>query len=260
MTRHANHNRKRKAVDQSSLATLYGRSAVPLYLQVAAALRRRIEDGYWQPSEKISTLQELEDEFQVARVTVRQAVEMLQNEGLVERKQGKGTFVTENVSDKRWLRLDLKWSSLVAAIKANVPKFIDVENPSETVPVLSPEEGRLAPPYVHLRSVQLREGEPYGLASVHVAKSIFDMNPKAFTTQPAISVLASMEEVEIATARQSFIIGTADTTTADLLEVALNFPTAEARLVITDRQGNVIYGAEIVYRGDCVRLDINLLD
>ena len=88
------------------LARTYERSRVPLYLQVASTLRRRIEEGQWQAGQKISTLEELESEFQVARVTVRQAIDLLQKEGLVQRRQGKGTFVTRAVKDKRWLQLE----------------------------------------------------------------------------------------------------------------------------------------------------------
>ncbi len=76
------------------LARTYERSRVPLYLQVASTLRRRIEEGRWLAGQKISTLEELESEFQVARVTVRHAIDLLQKEGLVQRQQGKGTFVT----------------------------------------------------------------------------------------------------------------------------------------------------------------------
>src|ERR1700753_325071 len=102
----------------------YRRSRVPRYLQIAGVLKRRIEDGVWGLNEKIATLQELEAEFKVARVTVRQAVEVLQGEGLVRRIQGKGTFVSSVATDKRWLRLDLKWSSLADLIGANVPRFL----------------------------------------------------------------------------------------------------------------------------------------
>ena len=75
------------------LTEAYERSHIPLYAQVAAALRRRIEEGYWVPGEQISPLDELEKEFHVARVTVRQAAELLEKEGLVQRQQGRGTFV-----------------------------------------------------------------------------------------------------------------------------------------------------------------------
>ncbi|MGH8622550.1 MAG: GntR family transcriptional regulator, partial [Burkholderiales bacterium] len=59
----------------SKLKMMYAQSAVPLYIQIASALRHRIETGYWQPRQKISTLEELEREFEVARVTVRLAIE-----------------------------------------------------------------------------------------------------------------------------------------------------------------------------------------
>ena len=130
----------------SQLASTYQRSRIPLYVQLANALRRRIEDGQWEPRQKISTLEELEKEFQVARVTVRQAVDLLQKEGLVHRQQGRGTFVAERIRDKRWLKLETTWPALIATIKDNVPRMIPVKNPPAQ-PRLREEDGRPAPDY-----------------------------------------------------------------------------------------------------------------
>jgi GntR family transcriptional regulator len=47
--------------------------------------------------------------------------------------------------------------------------------------------------------------------------------------------------------------------TASSLEVALNSPTAEVRCAVADDQGVAIYVGEMIYRGDCVRLNIDLL-
>jgi len=58
----------------SDLSKVYDRSPVPLYIQVASVMRRRIETGQWTACQKISTLVELEQEFEVARVTIRQAI------------------------------------------------------------------------------------------------------------------------------------------------------------------------------------------
>ncbi|MCZ6642876.1 MAG: GntR family transcriptional regulator, partial [Gammaproteobacteria bacterium] len=76
------------------LAKTYERSRVPLYLQVASALRRRIQRGNWKVGDKISTLEELETEFQVARVTLRKAIDLLQTDGILDCRQGRGTFVS----------------------------------------------------------------------------------------------------------------------------------------------------------------------
>ena len=241
----------------SELAQTYGRSRVPLYLQVASALQRRIEDGQWQAGEKISTLEELESEFQVARVTLRQAIDILQKDGLVERRQGKGTFVSRTIEDKRWLQLETTWPALIATIQDNVPRILPVKTPPR--PRLLEEDGTPAPTYEYIRSVQSQNKEPYALAGVHLASRVFDLAPDAFRTRTALSVLSELSGIKIAHAHQTLVIRTADMVTANLLQVALNAPTAEARCVVTDNMGVVIYVGEIIYRGDCVRLNIDLL-
>jgi GntR family transcriptional regulator len=240
------------------LTKTYKRSRVPLYLQVASTLARRIEGGQWQPGQKISTLEELGVEFQVARVTVRQAIEVLQNDGLVRCRQGKGTFVTQGARNKRWLKLETEWSALVSTIEDNVPRFINSKKEIPS-PRIDPGEGRLAEAYEHLLSVQSRAGVPYAVASVHLARSVFDWASEAFQSQVALSVLARLDGVGIVRARQSLVIGGADPDTATHLKIALGAPTAEARCVVTDGDGVVIYVGEIVYRGDCVKLDGDLL-
>lgn len=237
---------------------MYARSRVPLYIQVASALRRRIETGQWQPGQKISTLEELEQEFEVARVTVRQATELLQNEGLVQRQQGRGTFVTDKLQDKHWLELETSWESLIAPIKSNVPKIIKVNNPPPW-PRLAPDEGKLAEEYVFLRSVQFKNDAPYAVVNVHLERGIYDRDPDAFLTHTALPVLATLDGIDIEQAHQTLIIGTADTITAGLLDVPLGAPTAECHCVVTNREGVAIYVAEIIYRNDCVKLYINLL-
>jgi GntR family transcriptional regulator len=242
------------------LTETYERSRISLYVQVAAALRRRIEEGYWQPGDKISTLEELETEFQVARVTVRQAVELLQKEGLVQRRQGKGTFVTTGpLPDRRWLRLATDWETLVDSIKDNVPQVLPVEG-APPAPRLGPDEGTPAADYAFIKSLQLRDGEPYAFARVHVAKDLFNRAPKLFRTRTALWVLSTLDHIKVARAHQTFVIGTADTEAAPHLALSLNAPTAEAHCVVIDHRGVAIYVGDIVYRGDCVKLDIDLMN
>ncbi len=163
----------------SKLKVTYARSRIPLYIQVASTLRRRIETGQWLPRQKISTLEELEREFEVARVTVRQAVELLQDEGLVHRRQGRGTFVADHLKDKHWLKLETTWDSLIAPIKDNVLRMIEVDDPPAW-PKLATGEGKLASEYVFLRSVQLKDDAPYALVNLHLDRNVYDRNPEAF--------------------------------------------------------------------------------
>jgi len=230
---------------------------VPRYLQVASALRRRIRDGRWAVGGRIATIQVLQREFGVARVTVRQAIELLAREGLVRAHQGKGTFVTKAVANDRWLRLATDWESLIRPIRDNVPHRLRAPHPPR--PRLGPDDGAPASAYAYLRSVQTRGREPYALASVHVARTLYRQAPRRFASHPALAVLAQMNGGAIARAHQTLSVGAADVETARHLRLPLNAPTVEAHCVVTDRAGVAIYVGEIVYRGDVVHLDIELI-
>lgn len=74
------------------------------YYIVMESLKNDITNGKIKPGDKISSENELSKEFQVSRHTVRKALSILENEGLLEATHGLGTFCTErlrnNVSSK----------------------------------------------------------------------------------------------------------------------------------------------------------------
>lgn len=69
-------------------------SPAPLYAQIKAHLRERILDGTYKPHDQMPSESEMIASFGVSRITVRQALNDLQNEGLIFRVHGKGTFVS----------------------------------------------------------------------------------------------------------------------------------------------------------------------
>lgn len=69
-------------------------SAMPLWAQIEQAIRQRIESGQYAVGSRIPSEPELAAMFGVSRMTVRQAVEGLVQEGLLTRGRGRGTFVT----------------------------------------------------------------------------------------------------------------------------------------------------------------------
>lgn len=230
---------------------------MPLYLQLAAVLKRRIACGEWPPGRQIPTLEELTQQFGVARVTARQAVGTLEQEGLIWRKQGKGTFVADGVSSQRWLTLESDWSSLVRIIEGTETRLLDA---METVgrPRLQPTEGTPAPAYQYLRRLHSRDGAPYAVIDIYLDRRVYRRAPKVFRTKMVLPVLETLSGIHIAGAHQTLTIGTADIETAELLEVPISAPVAEVRRVVTDQADTIIYVSEIIYRGDFIKLDISV--
>jgi GntR family transcriptional regulator len=67
---------------------------LPLYIQLKNIIEEKIKEEDLNPGDIIPSEKELQQEFGVSRITVRQAIKELENEGLVKKKQGKGTFVS----------------------------------------------------------------------------------------------------------------------------------------------------------------------
>lgn len=65
----------------------------PIYIKIHNQLRENIEDGKWKVGEKIPAERELAGYFSVSRMTLRQAIQELVDEGILERRVGSGTFV-----------------------------------------------------------------------------------------------------------------------------------------------------------------------
>jgi GntR family transcriptional regulator len=72
------------------------RSGVPIYVQIVEGVRRALEVGTLQPTERLSTVRELARELTVAPNTVVKAYNELQRMGLIESRPGVGTAVVGN--------------------------------------------------------------------------------------------------------------------------------------------------------------------
>ncbi|HYL45038.1 MAG TPA: GntR family transcriptional regulator [Ktedonobacteraceae bacterium] len=78
---------------------------IPLYHQLKQIVRAEIERGTYQPGERIPAESDLSQRYGVSRITVRQALDELEAEGVVVRRHGKGTYVAEKRIEQDLVRL-----------------------------------------------------------------------------------------------------------------------------------------------------------
>lgn len=73
-------------------------SPLPIYYQIEEQLKRQIENGELKPNDSLPSEREFAERFEISRMTVRQAINNLVNDGYLYRQKGRGTFVSE----KNW--------------------------------------------------------------------------------------------------------------------------------------------------------------
>ena len=226
-----------------------------LYVEIATLMRRRIVTGAWKPGERLPPIEGLAKMFLVAVITVRQAVALLEEEGLLVRKQGVGTFVTENAA-KRWLRIGSNWSGLVSFGVTSEARIVKMTESIGDV-TLGTDEGVPAEAYQYMRRVHSMRGMPYAIVDIYLDRKYYARAPNRFAKEMVIRVLDSLG-CRIARGRQTLTIGTADIETAELLKIAVNAPIGEIRRVLVDEDNHVIYVGEAVYRGDIVMVETDI--
>lgn len=238
-----------------TLRQVLKRSSVPLYVQIADLMRRRIERGQWALREQLPTLEALVEEFGVARLTIKQAMDVLAGEGLIERERGRGTFVSEAAAKARSMHLETSLDRFWTMYKGTDVCTLHEDGES---PLMSPQDGTPAIRYRHMLRLNSRNDVPFSLADVYVDDSLFAMDPERFRKETVVSILLESPDITIARAHQTLTVGGSDVQTAELLKIPINSPTAHVRRVFCDSRGVAVYVAEATYRGDFVRLEMEL--
>ncbi len=75
-------------------------SGIPLHVQLANALREQVQNRQLQPEDRLPSERELCEMYGISRITVRQALNTLTQEGLVYSTAGKGTFIAGSALDE----------------------------------------------------------------------------------------------------------------------------------------------------------------
>ncbi len=232
-------------------------SPIPRYLQLADLFRQRIARGTWASGHRLPSLEALTDEFSLARVTVRQAIDILAREGLVSRQQGRGTFVTGKPSSNRFISVVGSLAELARGYEDTQPKIMNIDE-NVGSPPLAADEGTPASRYAFMRRLHCRDGHAYCVINIYLDERIFRRAPEKFRAKTVIPILTAMKSVKIAQASQLLTIGTADMEIARLLELQIGAPVAEVRRIFVDNEGTVIYLAEVTYRGDAIHVAMDL--
>jgi GntR family transcriptional regulator len=97
----------------------------PMYLQLMEQIRRRVAVGDWGPGQEIPSIRALAASTRVSVITIKRAFLELEREGVIVTRQGRGTFVAENVDLGRDLRTRELNEHLAAAARIGADLGMD---------------------------------------------------------------------------------------------------------------------------------------
>jgi len=224
------------------------RQAVPLHAEVAAVLRHQILSGELLSGARLPALSELTTQLGVARMTVVQAMNTLEEEGLIERHSGRGTFVKAvDIPDRQILHMKAEMSQLNSLVSQLEVSVVDGDSLIDKT-----EDAR---PFRCMKRIHTRDGNPFCHVDIRLDEALYIRAPERFSKEIVVSVLRDIG-VAVASARQKVTISYADFHLAQALGINVNSAVFRVFREFFDVEGQLIYSAKLIYPGDKLALEI----
>jgi GntR family transcriptional regulator len=232
----------------SRILTGYGRaggSEGPVYLRLASTLRGLIELGELKGGDALPSERDLAQASGLSRVTVRKALEVLGDEGLVERRQGAGSFVTRQIEQPASVLIgftdDMRRRGAAAASQV-IRQAVGLPDPSEMLKLgLSPADRVL-----RLSRVRLSDGEPLAIEHAVIPASALASPGIGASLYEALKQAGNMP----VRALQRVQAGIATAAEAELLHLSPGSPVLRIERRSFLANGRPIEVTVSAYRGD----------
>lgn len=216
---------------------------IPLYYQIYRDLQYKICEGIYPSGAMLPTEPELEKIYGTSRAPVRQALGALENEGLVLRLQGKGTFVTQqahtlpwltatgfvNVYEQYWDQLSTKTLELALRVPEDqdIRDFLKLENQEPATYLIRSQRIGKKPVFVFEHYLPKR----FDLAVFKAAGDFISMK----------EMLTSKFNTMISRVHEKLAVRIPPRKITDYLKVAEHTPVLRVRRFLCDNQGKGIW-------------------
>ena len=231
-------------------------SAIPLYIQLADIIRRKIQSGEWKPDQKIPSENEINQLYGLSRMTARQVLARLVDEGLLFRIQGKGTFVARQKISTRspsyqGIREQLEQQGYATTTEVLSQQVVEAD--ARVATALELTEGT---PVVSISRLRRVEGTPLSLHESFVPLRLAPLLVGAdLAVEQLCAVLDREYELTMSNVRETLETTAASASTAKLFSMRSGTPLLLLEQRVSTEQSVPFEFTRISFRGDMIRLE-----
>lgn len=227
------------------------RNGIPLYYQIMRDLKEQIIAGKLAPGHQLPSEAQLTKRFAVSRVVVRQALRILEDQGLIRRFKGKGSFVSEKLADDATPHITGSLEDLIHIgpdTRIRVVEFRLVEPSPDLAETFAIEEDS---DLFYVQRVRLVGDRPLAVLTNYVPYEVGAcLSLSELEREPLIVLIEKRAGFKVDWASQVFEAVAADEELARLLEVDLLTPLLKLTLTVYTADARVVDLAQVHYRSD----------
>jgi DNA-binding GntR family transcriptional regulator len=227
---------------------------IPQYRQIELALRERLRA--MRPGERLPSDDELCREFGVSRMTARNAMQRLAEDGLVERIPGRGTFAVAPPAHRHADRLMAFSHEMRRVGRTPASRVLAREIRPSTAAEAAALGLRPTEPIVELRRLRLADGVPIAIETAVLVRLTADTVMAADLEAGSLHEALARAGLHLRRGQATISAEAATRDDVRLLGVSRGAPLLVERRIIADTGGRPIEATESRYPGDRYALDV----
>jgi GntR family transcriptional regulator len=231
-------------------------SPVPLYYQLAQTMETAIRSGQLSSGSHLENEIDLARQLRVSRPTVRRAIDVLANRGLVIRRHGIGTLVLpERVRVPE--RLSSLYDELAEAGRSPMTRVLAYETVASPAEVAASLRLNRGTPVLHLERLRSARGDPIALMQSFMPLPLREIVTEADLARTGLYRLLKQGGIHLRLASQTIGARRAQRREGRLLDIAVGSPVLTMRRISYDDAGLPVEHATHVYAADRYAFDMS---
>jgi GntR family transcriptional regulator len=233
---------------------------IPIYYQLENILREKILSGEFAEGEQLPPETELIRQYNVSRITVRHALDLLAQEGLVKRIRGRGTFVTRHKSVRGTIRLTGFLEDLMAMGIETTARVLEFRRVSASPDVASSLQVDVGTPIWLIKRVRYVKNTPYSYILNYVPEDIGEkVTREELEKGSLLKLIEEKMSIRLGEALQVISATLADTSVARVLHTRVGAPLLFIERIVYTTKGRAVEYVRTLYRSDLYCYTVKLV-
>lgn len=231
---------------------------VPMYHQIYLVLREQILEGHFDPRQPLPSEHQLAAHFGVSRVTLRGALDRLEEDGLISRQRGRGTFaLAEHRPDTRRTEISGLLGNLIHMGLITSVEVIELDSVPAAADVAKALQ--IKPHQQVQKAIRVRKhrGDPISHVTTFVPQAVAQFERSELEAKPMLTLLEE-RGIKVGTATQWIGAKLADTAVAPLLGVEVGAALLSVSRVVRDVHDKPVQLLRGLYRPDRYQYEMQL--
>lgn len=236
----------------------FTKGAPPLYYQIKEMLKDKIENEEYLPGDILPSELELQNQYNVSRITVSQAVKELANDGYVSRARGKGTVVISNKIEEKLNKImsftdEMKMRGFEPTTKFVKVNIVKLNKTIAKLLELSKDDEAYK-----IERLRYVNGSPMVFFVTYLRKSLNLPLDESRYMDSLYGLLKKNNNLTISKVKENFEAVAADEQLSECLDVDIQTPVLKRTRLSYDMSGNVLEYTICYYRADKYKYSVEI--